>query len=211
MAIIGTLGAVFFLLVMKLRQPKTKKILVPTASSEAQDQWQSDNTAFNKKRETWFQKHTDPVFGRPVNDAFYWGEGRTENGKVIPRPYRYEVPFRHLKSGRVKVTADQFPLEQQKEMFLWLEEKMDAIGKLVPNLLLHSSEDDLEHGAAFYGVPSSDHAEVAFKPEYITGISLHGSEPVRWIVHFYAGNVDQDVYGRIEGEDEAVQYASLYM
>ena len=65
-------------------------------------------------------------------------------------------------------------------------------------------------GDAFFGPPALENAKRAFDPKYITGIRLKGTHPVSWCIQFDHAT-DQDVYGRVEGQDECAQSAVLWM
>jgi hypothetical protein len=165
------------------------------------------SAALEKTR--WFDEHTDPVFGRPPDTAYFNKDRIAPDGKIY-EVYKYRPPFRPCRVGTLDLETDQSASIEQREMFLWLESKMDAIAKLVPGLLLTSSEDDLAPGSCFFGVPKPEEAATAFDSQYIDAIWLKGVNPVKWKIRFNA-TIEQDVGGYIEGEDEIVRRACLYM
>ena len=89
---------------------------------------------------------------------------------------------------------------------------MESISKLIPALLMASNEGDpLERGAVFFRTPRLEDAAKAFRPFQINRIKMQGVAPIRWEIDFYAGEVMEDVYGTIRGEDEVIQYATLWI
>lgn len=170
-------------------------------------QYQNRVEAATSAKAKWFENHTDPVFGRPPDTAYFNKDRITPDGKTY-EVYQYKSPFRT--STLTKLEIDIWPPEEQKAVFLWLESKMDAISSLVPGLLLTSSEEDVGPGSYFYGITTPEQAAAAFDPKYIYAITLKGANPVRWVIHFNA-TIEQDVAGHIEGENEIIRSAYLFM
>ena len=168
--------------------------------------------AYSRVEEQWYQEHTDTVFGRPVDDCHRWHEARSADGlKIIaPRPYEFNAPVRYTETGFVKVRTDEFPLINQKAVFLWIEAEMEHVAGQVPELLLRSKLEDLEDESWFEPVVQPAKAAEAFKPKHIYHISFKGISPVVWRIRFYS-LVEQNCRGTIRGEDMNIKSAMLWL
>jgi len=100
---------------------------------------------------------------------------------------------------------DEFPIEAQKRVFLWLERHLSVIPQWLPEKLSETSE--VNHP---YNLATRSEVLRAFSPEGIIDITLTGTCPVKWLIR-YDSAFEQDVYGGIEGEDETVKVATFWM
>jgi len=199
--VIGTLFAVVFLLMRRQKAPRAPKIQIRTPEGflELPEAEAVSREAYLKEREAWLAEHTDPLFGRPVDDMFYWDKAKHSwDTKNVLNEYR--VPFRYCADGFVTVMTDEFPLFDQKFIFEWMNEKMEEIAADV-RLRLGVSSTDMATQAA-----------KAFRPEQISDINFKGSEPVVWEIRFDA-DVDygESVQGMIKGTDQNVESVTLLL
>lgn len=220
---IGTLGAILLLWLYPSKRRSSPPVSFPERGRSGRNASISDRLIdFNhptpdalvptarklsSQEEQWFVHHTDPVFGRPTGFEPP-PKGNDEDDSSVPN--EYFVSFLENVNGTIPVSTDEFPLIEQKRIFLWLKANMDSIAENVPRLLLQPFEKNPEAGEAFFGPPAEVNAKRAFDSKYITEITLRGTHPVSWSIRFDHAT-DQDVYGRIEGQGESVQSAVLWM
>jgi hypothetical protein len=200
--IIGTIGAIIFLLLTRKRSKGRKEIQFITsltAEAESNAQLAVVRETYLREKEAWLVEHTDPLFGRPNDSAnvHYFEMARSSwDARNVLNDYR--VPFKFSRDGFVAVIPDEFPLLDQKFIFEWMVEHMDEIVAT----LRHDSEictDGLSRQAA-----------QSFNPEQILEITFKGSEPVVLGIRFEA-DVDygESVDGMIEGKDQNVKSVSV--
>jgi hypothetical protein len=198
--VLGTLFVALFLFFE--RKKKRIRVLEPKLG------WVPQSAdAYLEKKRLWFERHTDPIFGRPIEDSFHWW-GHLEGEKPEdPQFCRYKTPFRFSSKGTVEVQTDEFPINEQREAFCWLISNMTAIQAAIPEILLISDTSQ----AHLFGIHTKEEAAVAFQPQSISKIVFKGINPVTWTIVFDAGIVAQDVYGSIHGVGATIIGAQLYM
>ncbi len=220
--IIGTFGAILFLWLYPSKRKVRSSLSSSNRSQQGLDVAPDRLIDFNQptpdallptrrklsaEEEQWFVDHTDPVFGRPVGLE---PPPHNDGGDDHTTPNEYFVSFLDNVRGTIPVSTDEFPLIEQKRIFLWLKANMTSISEIVPKLLLEPFEKNPEEGESFFGPPAMENAKKAFDSKYITGIALKGTHPVSWTIRFDHAT-DQDVYGRVEGEGESAKSAVLWM
>lgn len=201
--IIGTIGAITFLLLTRKKTPRNPKVLIRTPEGflEEPQAQAASRDAYLREKEAWLVEHTDPLFGRPNDspDVYYFEKARSSwDTKNVINEYR--VPFKFSRDGFVEVITDEFPLLDQKFIFEWLVERMDEISVEVTKHLLNAPDD-------WY---SREEAKNAFNPGRITKITMKGSEPVAWTIRFDTDiGEGEALTGTVLGKDQRVESAEL--
>ncbi len=159
--------------------------------------------SYSEEKNAWFTKHTDPVFGRPVDrDGIRYFELARASWDTKHVLNEYRVPFSFRKDGFVVVTTDEFPILDQKFIFEWMTKNMDAISNAVPELLRTSSNGSLQY----------DEMSKAFSPDRISHITFEGSGPVVWKIQFDTNiGEGEALRGKVCGKDQNIEFAALFM
>jgi len=152
-----------------------------------------------RRARNWREKNSDPLFGLPDED-YEWLESTFW---IFSK-----APFRHARVSMVKVQTKGPPSKEFRDIFLWLENKIPTIQRLVPDLLI--AEAKPERDIECYGEANPERAAAAFLPANIFRIEFRDKDPVFWSINAHHPT-EQDVYLTVEGSDEVITRAYLSM